>query len=130
MGPASHCLGLVCQPVAVKLRHIVAPIGIISVSLAAACSKPTGTITGHLYRVGGPVGVAATPVPGTVYVSDDGSVSVGPDGSFSIDVPAGTYTLSGSSPLIEDNAPGCGSRKAVTVEVGVIAKMDVICDIA
>jgi hypothetical protein len=108
----------------------VAPIGIISVSLAAACSKPTGTIAGHLYQVGGPVPGAATPVPGTVYVSGDGSVSVGPDGRFSIAVPAGTYTLAGSSPLIEDNAPGCGSRTAVTVVVGVVAKMDVICDIA
>ena len=113
----------------VELLVVVAILGIISVHLAAACAQPTGTITGHLYQVGGPAPGAPTPVPGTVYVSGEGSVAVGSDGRFSIAVPAGTYTLSGSSPLIEDNAPGCGSRKAVTVEVGVVAKMDVICDI-
>jgi hypothetical protein len=98
---------------------------VVLIALAGACSKPHGTIAGRLYQVGGPYPGLPTPVPGIVSVPGHGSVSAGPDGSFSIDVPPGTYTLNGT---FGENNP-CAARRAVTVLEDAVARVDVICDI-
>ena len=97
----------------------------ISLLLGAACGGPKGTISGHLYRVGGPAPGLPSPMPGTIYVSGGPSVPAGSDGSFSVAVSPGTYTLSGQSP---DGL--CRARHPVTVQAGEVVKVDVICDIS
>ena len=110
---------------AVRLFRALVMLGILAL-LVTACSKPTGTITGHLYRVGGPPPGAPSPMPGTIYVSGrDSPVTAGSDGSFSVVAPPGTYRLSGRS--LDGGL--CRARRTVTVQAGARVKMDVICDI-
>jgi hypothetical protein len=108
----------------VRLSRALAVLGMLAF-LATACSKPSGTITGHLYRVGGPAPGLPSPMPGTIYISGQGSVHTGADGSFSMAVPAGTYTLSGRSGPITS----CHGLHKVIVQAKATVKMDVICDI-
>ena len=115
---------------------MVAALAMLALSASACGNKTTGTITGHLYRVGGPPPGRPTPMPGTIDVTGQGtgaentSVRVGPDGFYSIVVPVGTYSLNGRSPLIDDGATSCHGSHNVTLQEGVTAKMDVICDIS
>ena len=95
--------------------------------LGTACGGPKGTITGHLYRVGGPAPGLPSPMPGTIYVSGGSSVAAGSDGSFSVAVSPGTYTLSGRSPDMGNAL--CRARHPVTVQAGAVVKVGVICDI-
>jgi len=110
---------------------------ILGLSSFACHSAPSGTISGHLYRVGGPAPGLPTPVPGTIDVTGqsagtkDVTAEAGPDGSFSVEVPVGTYSLRGGSPLIQDGAPGCHARdhQPTVVRAAQTSETDVICDI-
>jgi hypothetical protein len=98
--------------------------------LACSCGKPAGTISGHLYRVGGPYPGLPTPVSGAIIVSgEESSAVVWSDGSFSVVVREGTYMLSGRSPEIDNGTYLCQARHSVAVTAGVVTTMDVICDI-
>jgi hypothetical protein len=107
---------------------------------AAACSAQgpaDGTVTGHLYGVGGPASVAAPPSPrpwpGTVTLSGPGvhrDVPVGASGTFSVTVPPGTYTVVGHSPLYGSGAYLCRAAGQVTVTSGHTAKADVLCQMS
>jgi hypothetical protein len=111
----------------VKHSLTLAVLGVLLL-LGTACGGPKGTITGHFYRVGGPPPGLPSPLPGTIYVSGGSSVPAGSDGSFSVAVSPGTYTLSGRSPAMGDGL--CHARRPVTVRAGDVVKVDVICDIA
>ena len=108
----------------------------IAVALLAGCSgfsgsgPAEGTLTGHLYGVGGPAPGLPRPWPGTVTLSGPSGqreVSVGADGSYSVMVPAGRYTVVGRSPLYESNAALCQADRAVSVTSGHTTKADVWC---
>ena len=104
----------------------------------------TGTVTGTLVRVGGPVqlldGVPAAPnpvpLPGRVVAeSTDGSrytASVDTNGHYTISLPPGTYRLTGYSPLMrgDDAEMQCRAPHAVQVTAGTTTTgIDVICSI-
>jgi len=95
----------------------------------AACSGQVpadGTLTGHLYGVGGPV-PGFRPWPGTVTPTGPGvhrDVPVGASGSYSVMVPAGSYTVTGHSPVYGGL---CQAAKVATVTSGHSAKADVLC---
>jgi hypothetical protein len=112
----------------VKLSRSLAVLGMLAF-VTAACSTPTGTITGHLFMVGGPGPGIHSPMLGTIYVSGHGTVDAGPDGSFSVTVPAGTYTLSGRTPDMNGGKFPCHASHSVTVHTGTLVKIDVICNI-
>jgi hypothetical protein len=64
-----------------------------------------GTLTGELLRVGGPPPGSPIHLPGRVTLTDvvSGATfhgSAGSDGRFSVTVPAGTYRVTGQSPLV------------------------------
>lgn len=103
----------------------------------AACSGSSaadGTLTGHLYGVGGPATLAAPPSPrpwpGTVTLVGPGvdvDVRVGADGAFSVVVPAGRYTVTGHSPNFGSGTYACQAAGMVTVTSGHTTKADVLC---
>ncbi len=118
--------------------------------LIAACSSPrpaegrpaaappasgtpasrAGTLTGHLYGVGGPAPGAPRPWPGTVTLTGSGvrrAIQVSADGRFSVLVPAGTYTVAGRSPRFGSGAGVCRAAGPATVTAGHRTRADVLC---
>ena len=102
----------------------------------AACSghnPADGTLTGHLYGVGGPSPGLPRPWPGTVILAGPGFpvyVSVGASGSYSVTVPAGRYTITGRSPLYGSGTYVCQAAGTATVTSGHTTKADVLCQMA
>jgi hypothetical protein len=102
----------------------------------AACSGQSpadGTVTGHLYGVGGPAPGLPRPWPGLVTLTGPGvhrEVPVGTGGAYSVTVPAGTYTIVGRSPLYESGAALCRAAGAATVTSGRTTKADVLCQMS
>jgi hypothetical protein len=106
----------------------------------AACSgqgPADGTVTGHLYGVGGPASVAAPPSPrpwpGTVILTGPGvhrEVPVGANGTFSVTVPPGKYSVVGHSPLYGSGAYLCQAAGPVTVTSGHTTQAAVLCQMS
>ncbi len=109
--------------------------------LTAACSGPApapgpgpgpaeGTLTGHLYGVGGPAPGLPRPWPGTVTLTGPGvhrDIRVGASGRYSVVVPAGSYTVAGRSPLYQSGTAVCRAAGAATVTSGHRTRADVLC---
>ncbi len=88
--------------------------------------KPTGTLHGSLVTSGGPAPGGEGPAAGTVTVTratTTVTVVQVQNGSFSVDLPAGTYTLSAT----HGGAP-CTSAD-VTITTGAISTTRVVCPV-
>jgi hypothetical protein len=102
----------------------------------AACSGHTpadGTLTGHLYGVGGPAPGLPRPWPGTVTLNGSGvhrDVPVGASGTYSVTVPAGRYTVTGHSPLYGSGTYLCRAAGIATVTSGHSTNADVLCQMS
>ena len=102
-------------------------------ALLAGCSGGTGVISGELVAVGGPASVRQ-PLPGTVRISGEGHeftyrVLPSADGSFSVEVPTGTYVVTGRSPLYEGGRVDCRiAQPSLTVRAGDTLTEDLACD--
>ncbi len=91
-------------------------------------------MTGHLVRVGGPYGAGSPPLNGTViFTSSSGMVTkvhASASGGFHSDVPVGTYTLTGTSPDLNNGKLICYSNPAsVVVKSATLTTRDVFCSI-
>lgn len=98
----------------------------------AAIAAAAGTLTGHLYGVGGPAPGAPRPWPGTVTLTGPGlrrHIQVGADGRFSVLVPAGTYVVAGRSPLYQSSAGSCRAAGPAVVIAGHRTQTDVLCQL-
>jgi hypothetical protein len=99
----------------------------------SGCSEiQHGSIVGTLTMDGGPAPGISTAIPGTVTISntDTGAVTtaaVDNDGHFAADVPAGTYTLSATSPRYNDNRSDCHAVEPVNVTQGETSTVDISC---
>jgi hypothetical protein len=96
----------------------------------SAPSGPTGTVTGHLVMAGGPAPGVTLRVPGTVMASSASGTrqaSAAKDGSFTLVLPAGRYTLSGTSPQYNDGHGRCVATAPVVVREGAVTRADVTC---
>ena len=108
----------------------------LAVMLVAGCSGASsaeGTLAGHLYGVGGPAPGLPRAWPGTVTLTGPGvyqDVSVGADGTYSVTVPAGRYTVAGRSPFYESNAALCRATGVATVTTGHTTTADVWCQMS
>jgi hypothetical protein len=116
----------------VSLFGVVVAAACLAGSIAACSgSGPAdGTVTGHLYGVGGPPPGSPRPWPGTVTLTGGGvrqDVSVGASGTFSVMVPPGSYTVTGHSPLFGSGTYACQAAGIVTVTSGHTTKADVLC---
>jgi hypothetical protein len=121
----------------VRISLLGLPVAAVCLAgFTAACSghdPADGTLTGHLYGVGGPAPGLPRPWPGTVTVTGPGvhrDVPVGADGSYSVTVPAGRYTVTGHSPLYGSGTYLCRATEVATVTGGRTTKADVLCQMA
>jgi len=120
--------------IGVKALRVVACVLLLA-SATACAGKHTGpvaTISGRLLAVGGPPGVAARPLPGTVTLANSTShqdhvLTVGADGRYSASVVAGTYELTGRSPAYGSGTYGCNAAKPVLAMANATAHADVYC---
>lgn len=122
---------------------LLLPIGPMLAARTGQDQAATGTVTGTLVRVGGPVRLGTTdpaasrvPLPGRVVaVGTDGSrytAAVDQSGHYTISLPPGTYQLTGHSPLVrsDDVEMQCRAAHAVQVTAGTTTTgIDVICSI-
>ena len=81
--------------------------------------------------VGGPAPGSPRPLPGSVTI--DGPVTqhvvVGSDGRYRVILPAGTYTVTGTSPQYNDGATNCRTDgDTVTLTTGATVAADVSCE--
>jgi hypothetical protein len=113
---------------------------VLTVAALAGCasgpSVPTGTVTGHLEMVGGPVTPSGrtrvSPVPGTITAVSGSSTfhaTAAGNGSFTLTLPAGAYRLTGTSPQDNDGQATCTANAPVTVRTGQATHADVACQI-
>jgi hypothetical protein len=116
----------------VAMRRRALPM-LLALALFVACSGRTGVISGELVAVGGPANVRQ-PLPGTVRISGEGHeftyrVLPSADGSFSVEVPAGTYVVTGRSPLYEGGRVDCRmAQPSLMVGAGDTVTVDLACD--
>lgn len=114
----------------VKMSRSALPLVL---ALLAGCSGGTGVISGELVAVGGPTNVPRS-LPGTVQISGEGHeftyrILPSADGSFSVEVPAGTYVVSGRSPLYQGGRLDCRvPQPSLTVHAHETITVDVTCD--
>jgi hypothetical protein len=100
-----------------------------SVSSGAPAS---GVIYGRLLAVGGPVSLRRS-LPGSVEVSGGGHdftyrIADAAHGRFHVEVPAGTYSVRGRSPLYQSGMSDCVvASSPVTVYMGGAIAVDVVC---
>jgi hypothetical protein len=109
---------------------------------ATASTAPAGegTVTGTLQLVGGPAPGTASPAAGEVYAFTSAGltgkptarVKTGSDGSFSLNLPPGTYYLAATSPSFNiDPAPAtppCRGDGPAVVSRGSTGLVDVVCE--
>jgi hypothetical protein len=125
------------RPRGVRISLIGLPVAAVFLAgFTSACSAQNpadGTLTGHLYGVGGPAPGLPRPWPGTVTVTGPGvhrDVPVGARATYSVTVPAGRYTLVGHSPLYGSGAGLCQAAGVATVTSGHTTKADVLCQMS
>ena len=112
---------------------VAASVTAIAISLNSGQVHADGTLTGHLYGVGGPAPGSPRPWPGTVTLTGPGvhrDVAVGASGTYSVMVPAGRYTVAGHSPAYDSGAGLCQAAGVATVTSGHSTKADVLCQMA
>lgn len=118
----------------ISMRRLFA---LLTLALLAACSsgaKPVddGTVAGDFVRVGGPAPGAAVPLRGSLRftsASHTVTVDVGSDGAYVVQLPAGSYTVEGTSPQIQGGAQPCSAPVVVTVAPGQTLRQQVVCSI-
>ena len=111
-------------------------VSLVAVGLLAGCAKASGqgTLSGHLYMVGGPVVRGATPSPrplaGKVVATGSAgsyTATVGPDGRYTMQLPPGTYSVTGTSPSYNGGTGICRTDGTVTIVLGREQAADVYC---
>ncbi len=84
-------------------------------------SRSSGTIIGVLQAVGGPPPGTPRPLPGTITIRNwEGTTitaSAGSAGTFSVQVPVGSYILTGHSHLYESGTSECTAAPPGTITV-------------
>src|SRR5580700_40664 len=106
------------RPRGVRISLVFLALAAVFLAGCSGRSPADGTLAGHLYGVGGPAPGLPRAWPGTVTLTGPGiqeNVSVGTDGSYSVRVPGGRYTVVGRSPLYESDAALCRATGVATV---------------
>src|SRR5437899_1485435 len=100
------------------MRRIGAALVVGVAILVAGCAGHADSgraVVGRLVRVGGPAPGLPAPLPGKIEARDSAgnlhSAAVGRSGRFRLSLPPGTYTVTGTSPLIQDGKARCSATK-------------------
>jgi hypothetical protein len=116
-------------------RSFTVVVAVVASSLAlTSCIgySTTGGISGRLVAVGGPA-VAPRPLPGTILISGgdhEYTIRVAPAavGSFYFEVPEGTYSVTGRSPLYQSGERDCTTAQtSIQVRADDTVDVDVVC---
>jgi len=112
----------------VAAAAVLATVGATLPGLLGAAGPPGHTpgspppvlvqVAGQLVEVGGPAPGAPRGVPGTVRFTGQGrqvTVATDAQGHFSTELGPGTYTVTGTTPLIEDGNGICRADEPLTV---------------
>lgn len=106
---------------------------LITPTFVHAPAVRTGIVRGTLDAVGGVAPGLPRPLPGTIRLrASNGTLftaTTGADGAFSLHVPAGSYTVTGSSPLIGGGAAVCQATTSVSLSAGATVTTMVICQV-
>lgn len=108
-------------------------VGGLSVLLTFRASTPHyhPSVEGQLLISGGPAPGKSRPSEGEVSARNESgqsyAVSVPATGKFTLHLPAGTYSLTGSSPQFGNGQYKCLAQQKVTVSKGKSTHEDVIC---
>jgi hypothetical protein len=90
-----------------------------------------GVVLGALEAVGGPGPGTSRPLRGAITLRDSAGMAftatAGSDGVFSVRVPAGSYSITGRSPLYDGGNTDCDSSQPVTVTAGATSRVVVVC---
>ena len=83
-----------------------------------------GTIAGTLREVGGPAPGLDRAIPGTITAEGDTTAvaTTTNTGDFSVDVPVGTYAVTGTSPLVNDGREKCLAERAALSSNAVVQR--------
>lgn len=116
--------------------------GLVAAGATSGCSPgagpvgsapQSGIVQGHLYGVGGPAPGTRRAWTGTVSFDGGGThadVAVKDDGSYSIALGPGRYSVVGTSPNYEDGRSACRpASDGVEVTAGSTATVDVLCQL-
>jgi hypothetical protein len=114
----------------VAIRRFALPF---LLAFLVACTGRSGVISDELVAVGGPANVRM-PLPGTVRISGVSHhrtyrIAAADDGSFSAEVPTGTYVVTSRSRLYQRGTLDCHiAQPSVTARAGGTVTVDVACD--
>jgi hypothetical protein len=118
-----------------KIGVALALVMVTAAGCGGASSTPApvkGTIAGTFLAVGGPAPGLHRPVSGVVTLIGPAGraidVTVGPKGTFKLQVPEGSYSLSGHSPQFGDGYYLC-SGGTIRVRTTSPAIADVVCPV-
>ena len=109
-------------------------VGALSVVLTLRASAPHyhASVNGQLLISGGPAPGTPRPSDGEVTarnaMGQSFAVSVPATGKFTVHLPAGTYSLTGSSPQFGGGRYTCTAQREVKVSKGKSAHENVICN--
>jgi hypothetical protein len=109
-------------------------VGALSLALTLESSTPhyDAVIKGHLLISGGPAPGTPRPSDGEVTAKNASgksfSVSVPSTGEFTLQLPVGRYSLTGSSPQFGNGQYKCFALRTVTVFKGKTIHEDVFCN--
>ncbi|MCW2671961.1 MAG: hypothetical protein JWP14_550 [Frankiales bacterium] len=105
---------------------------LVPVLLVAGCGAPaTVRVTGTLRMIGGLSPASGFAVPGHVVFAASGkrvSTLATSSGAFTVDLPSGRYSVTGTSPLYGSGKGLCRARKDVVVTNKGISGLVVVCD--
>ena len=86
-------------------------------------------VTGALVGVGGPPGAGPQHWSGKIHVTGrkDTTVQTDDTGHFSVDLPAGVYRFTGTSPRFNSGRGSCTARRPVTALAHQTTRVQVVC---
>ena len=116
-----------------RLMIAAALVAVAAAGCSQGASGPAGSgvVQGHLYGVGGPAPGSQRPWAGTVLFDGGGrhaDVAVEDDGSFSITLGPGRYTVTGRTPGYQDGQAPCHPESdGIEVTANATTTVDVFC---
>lgn len=104
----------------------------ITVSAGHSSGQSTGLLAGILESVGGTAPGSSKPIAGVVSIHGPRGTTTtktASDGKFSAVVIAGSYMVTGRSPLYQAGKVNCAAARAVTVRRGATKRVVVVCKV-
>lgn len=134
LAAAMVIVALAVTTVAIGRQHHRAGTGTTPPSVTSSAAMPPGEgrLSGRVLAVGGPYGARPIPHRGTVIITDIRSgrtrmATAGADGRYTVQLPAGTYSVEAHSPQMGTADTYCLAAGPVTLRPGSQAVSNAYC---